>query len=343
MCVKVENSPLLGWLSRAKSGRKLSKLTGITIRSASKIADLKQRLNVAERMLADGRVRDARLRDLDEKIVRPEGPNIVSIPRTEFGDAALRLWSLLRPMRATGKPLVRKGQQCDGGYIMLDHGLNNAVGYSLGINQDVSWDFDMAALGCTLFQYDHTIDALPIEHSNFNWKKLGIAAVANVEEDMVTLEDELVANGHAENTNIILKMDIEDAEWDVLSAVSAKSLAQFSQIVMEIHKLCTSDYEHPTRDVNTMVKRAEILEKLNRTHQCIHVHANNYGTLGIVGGVLLPDVMEITYVRRADHTFETSECAYPTSLDMPCRKEAPDFFLGTIGLLPEYRLYNPPG
>jgi hypothetical protein len=241
-------------------------------------------------------------------------------------------------MRAVGKTLVRKGQQCDGGYIMLDHGLQNAVAYSLGINRDVGWDLEMAALGCTLYQYDHTINALPVEHPNFNWKKLGIAAASSLEENMVTLDEEIISNGHVGKTNIILKMDVEDAEWDIFSALSDQSMAQFSQIVVEIHKLCTSDYEHPTADIKTMLKRIEVLDKISRTHQCIHVHGNNHGTLGLVAGVFLPDVMEVTYVRRADHAFEASECVYPTALDFPCRQEAPDFFLGTPGLLPDLPL-----
>jgi len=47
------------------------------------------------------------------------------------------------------------------------------------------------------------------------------------------------------------------------------------------------------------------------------VHANNNGGLGIIGGTIIHDLLELTYVRRSDHQFEECRRVFPTPIDMP--------------------------
>ena len=246
----------------------------------------------------------------------------------QMGRVAQHILSLLRPMDVVGKRLVRKGRPNDGGYLMVDSGLKGVVAYSLGINDDVSWDLDMVALGCQIYQYDHTIDALPQDHPNFHWFKTGIAGRPSPDGVLQPLGDLIVRNGHAGRHDLILKMDIEGYEWDVFEAMDRETLTQFSQIVIEVHTLALSDS-------GRQAKIAAVLEKLYAVHQPVHVHANNHGYFGVVGGVPIPDVLEVTYVRRADHEFTECRRIFPTEQDMPCRPDVPDFFLGPIGALPE--------
>jgi hypothetical protein len=74
---------------------------------------------------------------------------------------ALSVLRPLRPHRVDGLDKVRLGRFFDGGYVMLDAFDGVLAAYSLGINDDVSWDLDMAARGVPVFQYDHTIEAPP--------------------------------------------------------------------------------------------------------------------------------------------------------------------------------------
>jgi hypothetical protein len=259
-------------------------------------------------------------------------PNVVNIPNVAAGEHARSILSLLRPMDVVGAAMVRKGRAGDGGYVMLDSGLENALAYSAGISNDVSWDLDMAALGCELFQYDHTIDALPVEHPKFHWFRIGVGP--RTQDEFATLADLIARNGHSDRRDIILKMDIEDAEWAVFESADGATLAHFAQIVVEMHKLCTVDYENGVQDLERFKMVRRVLAKLNQTHQVVHVHGNNYGPLGIVGGVPLPDVVEVTYVRRGEHTFSACDKVFPTPLDHPCRQDAPDYFLGALGALP---------
>lgn len=58
-------------------------------------------------------------------------------------------------------------------------------------------------------------------------------------------------------------MDVEGAEWEALINLDEKTLNQFQQMVFEFH-----DMYDPHR--YSMICR--VLEKLNKTHQCVHVH-----------------------------------------------------------------------
>jgi hypothetical protein len=263
--------------------------------------------------------------------VSQQHPLLYGNTDAQMGERAKRIWSLLRPMDAVGKRLIRKGRPHDGGYAMIDHGLQGAIAYSLGINDDVSWDLDMAAMGCQIYQYDHTIDRLPVDHPNFHWFKKGIAASPSADGMLDRLDDLIAHNGHAGRSDLILKMDIEGFEWEVFEAMAPQMLAQFSQITLEAHSLALADAPLHKKIVGA-------LSKLYAVHQPVHVHANNHGYVGVIGGVMIPDTMEVTYVRRADHCFMPCARMFPSEIDMACRPDVPDFFLGALGALPEPEL-----
>jgi hypothetical protein len=243
---------------------------------------------------------------------------IVLNPSEYSGDLAKKILRLLSPKDVVDMSFVRVGNERDGGYVMLDRDLQNSVAYSFGISEDVSWDQGMVDRGCQIYQFDHTINGLPYENPNFHWKKLGIAA--NTGGEFISVTDIIKENGHQNNNDLILKMDIEGAEWDVFESIDSDHLSKFKQIVVELHSFVTGRTSHLERVV-------PVLEKLNRTHQSVHIHANNYGWLGIIGGVMLPDVFELTYVRRSDHQFVPCTREFPTPLDRACRADAPDYFL----------------
>ncbi|HGL4262242.1 FkbM family methyltransferase [Burkholderia dolosa] len=281
--------------------------------------------------LARLRHRNEQLESLIAERAKPQYPFLFGDADARMGETAKRIWSLMRPMDVVGKRLIRMGRPHDGGYIMVDHALHGAIAYSLGINDDVSWDLDMAELGCQIFQYDHTIAALPYEHPNFHWSKKGIAARQSTDGTLDRLDDLIAQNGHSGRRDLILKMDIEGFEWEVFEAMEENTLQQFSQIVLEVHSLVLGGAELQSRIAN-------VLAKLYRYHQPVHVHANNHGYLGIVGGVAMPDTMELSYVRRADHQFTMCHRMFPSDFDTPCRIDVPDFYLGPLGALPEVDL-----
>jgi len=239
---------------------------------------------------------------------------------------------LLSPMELRDARYVRVGKDYDGGYIMLDTFETDKIeaAYSFGISKDASWDEAIAVRGIDVFMYDHTIDTLPAQNPRFHFFKTGLAGF-QTGESLKTLDQLMAANAHEGNSSLILKMDIEGCEWDVLEQVSSERIGQFSQIVIEFHKLTPFGSEASHRGT------VQALEKINLTHQSVHVHANSVAVPVWIGGLVLPSLIEVTFVRRSDFAgrFEPGTRRFPTELDMPTHPQWPDILLGGFRAPPE--------
>lgn len=219
------------------------------------------------------------------------------------------------------KDFVRIGRNRDGGYLMLDDFSERNVAYSIGIADDVSWDQGMVDRGFDVYMYDHTIDSLPYENEKFHYFKNGLGAKADPATPLLkTLQQLMTENGHMDRYGMIFKIDIEGAEWDFLNEVDAELLSHFSQIVFEFHNLIFSQYED-------RIKTA--MEKLNKTHQLVHLHPNNYGGYLQIGGKVLPELIEGTYLLRSEYSFTKEPLTFPTAQDEISCNYLPDIYLGS--------------
>lgn len=229
----------------------------------------------------------------------------------------------LRPHRLVGASKIRIGRFHDGGYVMIDRFDGSEAAYSLGINDDVSWDMDIARLGVPVFQYDHTIPGPPEHHPLFKWEPICISGIPDG-PGMESLEGLIRRNGHEQSKQLILKCDIEGSEWLLLQNTPASVLKQFSQIVIEIHSMeFLLDEQHANN-----VRRS--IMNLTAHHHVVHVHANNYAPLMVMGGYPVPNVMELTLMRKDAGEFVPSDEVFPTPLDMPCHSSTADVFLGAF-------------
>lgn len=229
------------------------------------------------------------------------------------------LQDLLKIGKAKGQELVRIGSSHDGGYIMLDD-FSGGIAYSFGIANEVSWDSDMTSRGYDVFMYDHTIDGLPEEKPHFHWSKLGIADGVTRDDRLKTLEELISRNGHEGKRDMILKMDVEGAEWGFLESVKPETLSQFSQITFEIHSIINPS--NPELLLNG-------LRKLNNTHQLVHLHANNLSCYITAGGKTFCNDLEASYVLRSKYTFVPDyDVNLPLKLDTPNEPESPELELG---------------
>ncbi len=218
------------------------------------------------------------------------------------------LQDLLHIAKVEGFGLARIGRKHDGGYILLDDFNAGDIAYSFGISGDVSWDKDMASRGYDVFMYDHTIDGLPEENPRFHWSKLGIADGVTHDDRLKTLDELIKANHHENARSMILKMDVEGAEWGCLSQVSSETLSQFSQMTFEFHGI-------PSHKDPELV--LEVFRKINRTHQLIHVHANNSSNYISFGRKKFCELFELSYVLRSKYSFsEKYDVNLPLDIDM---------------------------
>jgi len=231
------------------------------------------------------------------------------------------LKEVLKIKKVKDFPLVRVGlQNRDGGYIMVNDFNPDGIAYSFGICNDVSWDNVMAELGYNIFMYDHTIERLPYNRKEFHFFKEGISGIDEENAPLKTLKHYMEINKHLKSKNLILKMDVEGAEWDFLETADSKILKQFDQIVFELHEIVQTKRED---------KIIKLLKKLNKTHQLIHLHGNNSGYIVKIEDTYFPNVLEATYVSKEKYeTIDDNELILPINLDAPNDIGRPDIILG---------------
>lgn len=242
-----------------------------------------------------------------------------------LGARARELFALLSPLDPDGVKFERVGRDHDGGYVMVaDLIQSQGVAYSLGISDDVSWDKAIAERGIIVFQYDHTIRKLPEIHQNFRFSRIGICQPGKEEKQLRSLDTLIRENGHEDRSAMILKIDIDGCEWDVLSTISEDTLMKFSQILAEFHSL------QELSDRAFFEKAMATLRKLRSSFVPVHVHANNYRDLCIVGGVAIPTALEVTLIRKDLATFSACKRLFPTELDQPNNPGCADLYLGSF-------------
>jgi hypothetical protein len=229
---------------------------------------------------------------------------------------------LLRPYKIVGFKEIRMGRLYDGGYVMVDDFDGIACAFSFGISGDDSWDVGVAEKGIPIYQFDYSIDNAPSSHPLLHFSKKRISSeAASGNATIPELVDKHSKEGHSD---IILKMDIESAEWDVIDKCPIEYLKHFKQIVCEFHSLGRLE----NMDFLTTFKR--VFEKINSAFSIVHIHANNWGSIINLANIVIPDVLEITFVNKEYYIVSASDETFPTKLDMPNRADCPDIFLGTF-------------
>ena len=205
------------------------------------------------------------------------------------------------------KDFVRIGRNYDGGYLLIDDFHAKKIAYSFGISSDTSFDNDMVNRGFEVYMYDHTIEPPTSLRKGMHFFRTGIGYEG--EKNTETLERLVEKNNHSKLDSMILKMDVEGAEWDFLRHVDPDLLSKFDQVVLELHWLLNFEASETI---------LSCLEKLNQTHQVVHVHANNCNNQLLVENKGFANVLEITCVNRKNHEFQfESSCELPHRLDMP--------------------------
>ena len=225
---------------------------------------------------------------------------------------------LLRVRKVSGRyKFLRIGRDNDGGYILLDDFYDVQGVYSFGISGDVSFEKDMAKRGIACFMYDHTIDRLPEENRFFHWQQKGIADSDKPEKKLFTLETLMRGNGNLGDRDLILKMDVEGAEWEFLEHTSSELLTCFRQIVFELHGVTNTEND----------KVMLMLRKLKGTHTPVWLHANNYCPAEVAGDFVFASSMEVLYLNNSCYEFAEGDVKFPWELDMPNNPEDQEIVL----------------
>jgi hypothetical protein len=231
-----------------------------------------------------------------------------------------QLYSALRhltPFDVAPYAKIRVGPNGDGGYVLLDNFRPGQTVVSVGIGASPFFDLAMAHKGLRVYMFDHTIEGVENLPDSCIFMREGVSG--EDKPDALTFSLQSIVNKSNPFTyNMILKMDIEGAEWEVLSAVSRDLLMRFEQLTFEfhgLHSICSGPWGE---------RIVQVLEKINHDFTLFHVHANNYAEIQIVAGFPICQVLEVSYVRSDLITRARSKTIYPTPLDSPNNRSRMD-------------------
>ena len=173
----------------------------------------------------------------------------------------------LQPVVLKNCTLKRFGSANDGGYLMCENliePLNAAYSYGVGPNDD--WACDVSRrYHVPVHQYDCFDPARPTCDGGtfvFHEECVGDRTAQIESRFFDTLENQIRKNGDI-GRRLIIKMDIEGAEWDSLLAAPEELLASIPQITMEMHGV-----DDP--------KIVEVLRKLKQNFYLVNLHFNNW-------------------------------------------------------------------
>jgi hypothetical protein len=173
----------------------------------------------------------------------------------------------LQPVALKNCKLKRFGSANDGGYLMCENLIEPLdAAYSYGVGRNDDWGCEVSRrYHVPVHQYDCFDPARPTCDGGtfvFHNECVGDRAGDRGSHLFDTLENQIRKNGDT-GRRLIIKMDIEGAEWDSLLAVPDELLASIPQIAMEMH-----GFDNP--------KILDVLQKLKQNFYLVNLHFNNW-------------------------------------------------------------------
>ena len=234
-----------------------------------------------------------------------------------YNDDDSCLYKYFCPKIVADKKLKLFGFLKDGAYVLTDDLNKVSIAYSFGVDEEYSFELDLADNGIDIYMYDPTIQGLNFtiykKYFNKDFKhdidyyqkklhffKIGITDSQNKRNNMNTLEELMKVNGHLNEANRILKMDVEGAEWNVLKELSYDILKKFKYISFELHL-----GEFPKGYYSDVIK------KLSKFHQVIFIRCNNWGNVIEFGYNRFCNCIELTYILKKGNQFLIDDTKYP--------------------------------
>jgi len=194
-------------------------------------------------------------------------PPRASAPRSPAEMIRDELFAEIQPVRITNCELQRFGEPHDGGYPLCANLLGNVkTGYSYGISGYDKWGCDVSRrLRIRVHQYDCfnlQEPSCPGGETMFHGECIGTARVTQDGRPFDTLANQFARNGDAAKP-LVMKIDVEGAEWDAFLLAPDSALSQIDQLDVEFHDVSQSKY-------------VEAIRRLKQFFYVAHVHYNNF-------------------------------------------------------------------
>lgn len=186
----------------------------------------------------------------------------------EPGSPRELLFSDLQPSWLANCTLKRYGEARDGGYLLCANLLGSArAGYSYGINGYDGWGCDVSReLGVVVHQYDcfnTTAPMCPGGRTTFHAECVADRPAMDDEDRRFdTLLNQMARNGDA-GQQVVLKIDVEGAEWPSFLFTPDAVFERIDQIAVEFHGV-----DDP--------RSLAVVRRLKKFFHVAQLHFNNY-------------------------------------------------------------------
>jgi hypothetical protein len=174
----------------------------------------------------------------------------------------------LQPIKLSNCDLQRFGEANDGGYLLCGNLLAGVQsGYSYGISGYDGWGCDISRkLKVKVHQYDCFDLTEPVcEKGDTIFHGECVAGAPSTDKNgriFDTPEHQFARNGDT-GKHLVMKIDVEGAEWETFSAMPDQVLDQIDQLAVEFHG-------------SGQERFGDALRKLKRFFYIANLHFNNY-------------------------------------------------------------------
>jgi hypothetical protein len=236
--------------------------------------------------------------------------------RTDLPALHQALFDEIQPVKLSNCEFERIGDPHDGGYLACKNLVprSQAV-YSYGIAGTDEWGCALSArLALPVHEYDCFNPSRPtcIAGANpmFHDECVGPRQITDQGRLFDTVENHIAKNGDA-GKRIIMKMDVEGAEWPSFLQMPDAVLNQIDQLTVEFH------------DVNDPAF-LDVIRKLKRTFYVANLHYNNW-ECRVDAAPLPARVFELLFVNKSIGILDAgSTPVFPNPLDAANNPNLPD-------------------
>jgi len=229
------------------------------------------------------------------------------------------------------KNSVRLGKKWDGGYVMCeDAKIGGDFGacqfFSYGVRGDDSLEVAIhERYGCHVEEFDPTVSDSPGSkaiRSAIHFHKEGIAGNGPMTVKGLGGVDTLlhhVAKYGRKGEAMMVKVDVEENEWDSLGAVPEEFFDTVNLFVVELHLNITRTAEEVASSFASHVK---LVETLRKHFYLYHSHLANCGIANrldeIPGVGRAPRLVELAFINKRLVTPGSAPFEKHSELDQPC-------------------------
>jgi hypothetical protein len=231
-------------------------------------------------------------------------------------EVRVALFAELKPVTLKNCDLKRYGGPNDGGYLMCENLIQGIQTlYSYGIDTEDNWGCQLSRqLNVPVHQYDCFTEERPkCEKGLFVFHDECVGArTETVDGQRFDTLPNQIARNHDSASRLIVKIDIEGAEWDSLLATPDAVLDKIEQMPMELHGVDERRF-------------LDLVRRLKTRFYLVNLHFNNFGCTADLAP--MPSrAYQVLWVNKRVGVLdpEAPVPAPPSPLNAPDNPELPD-------------------